>query len=232
MRTLVSLSLSGALLALATPALAHVSLASGPAQVAKTQKITFGVGHGCELQDGTHLDTVSIKVEIPAGISSVRPMPGDFGKATVEKSGDAVTAVVWTKPAPDAGDVEYYELTLRARVDAPAFTTLAFKVTQTCKNSDGSDVVVRWDGAAGGNPAASLVVVPARVPGWNKITLDANTTVTAANLPVYLGDAVIVWRGKEGFSANANTMSLIQGTSGASVLSTDLKPNDELWVKY
>src|SRR6187551_2345859 len=58
---------------------AHVSIASGPAVAAQTQVVTFQVGHGCE-----GADTSGIIVEIPEGVTSVRPSTSDFGQVDVE----------------------------------------------------------------------------------------------------------------------------------------------------
>ncbi|WP_437962426.1 DUF1775 domain-containing protein (plasmid) [Sorangium sp. So ce119] len=75
---------------------AHVSV-SGPAFAGATHEASFGVGHGC---DGA--DTYRVKVQIPAGVTSVRPMDSTFGKAALEKDAEGnVTAVVWTKPLAD-----------------------------------------------------------------------------------------------------------------------------------
>lgn len=210
-------------------ALAHVSLASGPGAAAKTQKITFGVGHGCE-----GLDTLKVRVEIPAGVTSVRPLFSDFGKPTVIKNGTTITAVEWTKADGDAlaGDDAYYEITIRARVPDAAFTQLQFNVTQTCRDATGNPVTVAWDQAPGatGNPAPMLTVVPARTPGWNKITV--GRSVAAKDLPLYFADAQIVWRGTAAYSPNAGTMTQIGQTPGVTTLSNDLAAGDELWVKY
>lgn len=234
MRLICSVLFGFSILATATQAEAHVSIVSGPAVTAKSQKITFGVAHGC---DGA--DTVKMRIEIPAGISGVRPLASDFARPVVEKTGTdpaAVTAITWEKPAADfqPEDVQYYELTLRARVDAPAFSTVLFHVYQTCRSAAGVETVVPWIAAPGadGDPAAALVVAPAHIPGWNKITLDATTTVAAASLPVYLGDALIVWRGTAAFSTNATTMAMVGATPGVTALAGDLAPNDVLWVKY
>jgi uncharacterized protein YcnI len=231
MRLICSVLFGFSILATAARAEAHVSIVSGPAVTAKSQKITFGVAHGC---DGA--DTVKMRIEIPAGISGVRPLFSDFAKPVVEKSGASVTAVTWEKPAADVqlDDVQYYELTLRARVDAPAFSTVLFHVYQTCRSAAGVETVVPWIAAPGaeGDPAAALVVAPAHIPGWNQITLDATTTVAAASLPAYLGDALIVWRGTAAFSTNATTMAMVAATPGVTALAGDLAPNDVLWVKY
>lgn len=82
------------------PALAsaHVSVFSGPTFAGVTQKVRFGVGHGC-----SGADTYSVRIEIPAGVSSVRPESSAFGKARVEKNdADDVVAVMWQKSDADA----------------------------------------------------------------------------------------------------------------------------------
>lgn len=231
MRPSILFLVSVSLFATAEVAHAHISLASGPAAAGKSQKITFGVGHGC---DGA--DTVEIRVEIPAGISGVLALASDFGKPEVEKTGTAVTAVTWKKAEADFqnDDIQYYEITLRARVDAPAFTTVVFPVIQTCRKANGDRVEVRWVEAPGGQgePAPLLIVTPARVPGWNKFTIPAGTTVKVADLPTYFGDALIVWRGTAAFTTNANTMTMIEATPGVTPLAADLVASDVIWVKY
>ncbi len=208
---------------------AHVSVLTGPAQAAKSQKITFAIGHGC----GTS-DTLSVRIEIPTGISSVRALPSDFGRVSIEGTATAVTAVVWTKPISEIqdSDFSYYELSIRARVADVPFSKIYFRIFQTCRAMDGTPSTHNWIALPGetGDPAPAVTVVPSRVAGWNKYTL--TTPVVAADLPTYFGDAHIVWRGAEAYSPNANTMTLIGGTAGVSVLGTDLSANQEIWVKY
>jgi uncharacterized protein YcnI len=224
------------ILAVTIPALAaaHVGIPSGPAIANKTgQKITFGISHGC---DG--IDTLSIKIDIPAGVdaTTVKPMPSDFDPTPeVMKSGTAVTYVKWEKSPADLQltDNTYYELTLRMKVTDVPFTRIPFTITQVCRPQGGSaadDVTVVWTGTAEPEPAPRLVVVPAHVDGWNKLTL--STAVAAADLGVYFGDAQIVWRGTEAFSNNMAIMAVIGMTPGVTALSTDLAAGDEIWVKY
>lgn len=212
-------------LCLATPAAAHVGVSSGPATAGRSQKITFSVGHGCE-----GADTVALRVEIPAGVNSVRALTGPFGKPTIEGTPAAVTAVSWRKPNSEvlADDVGYYELTLRVRVDDVPFTRIHFRVVQTCRTAAGVESTVAWEG----EDAAELLVLPARQPGWNRYTLAAGTAVAADDLPAFFGDALIVWRGTAAYSANAATMGLIAGTAGVTPLASDLAAGDELWVRY
>jgi hypothetical protein len=227
---LAGLALGPALVLFTGAAEAHVSLASGPAIAAKSQKITFAVGHGCE-----GLDTLRVRVEIPAGVTSVRALFSDFGKPNVIKNGTTVTAVEWTKSDADvlAADDGYYELTIRARVPDAAFTQLQFNVTQVCRAANNTETTVAWDQPAGsttGNPAPIVPVAPAHASGWNKVTV--GRAVAAADLPTYLGDAQIVWRGTSAYSSNAATMAQIGMTPGVSVLSGGLSTGDEIWVKY
>jgi len=208
---------------------AHVSITSGPAAASKSQKITFGVGHGC---DGA--DTLRVRVEIPAGLSSVRALASDFGKPSIEGTPAAVTAVVWQKPVSELqdADVGYYELTIRARVGDLAFRKIYFRVQQTCRASNGTETVVDWTALPGetGEAAPALTVVPARQAGWNKYTLAV--PIAAADLPTYFADAQIVWRGTEAYSPNTSTMSLVAGTAGVTALTGDLAAAQEIWVRY
>lgn len=225
----------GAVSLIATSAEAHVSVASGPAQANKSQKITFGVGHGCEV-GGNHYDTARVTVDIPAGLTSVRPLRGDFGPVTLTRSGTNVTSVTWTKPAAEIapGDDNYYEVVIRARVADVPFTKIYFNVHQVCVDNQGNEVTADWTALPGeeGNPAAALTVVPARVTGWNKYTLGASTTVASGDFGSYFGDALIVWRGAEAFSSNANTAAQIAATSGVTALASDILPTQEIWVRY
>src|ERR1700741_728844 len=105
--------LAAAIVLFATRAEAHVSVSSGPAFAKATQEIKLGVGHGCE-----GADTLSVRVEIPAAVTSVRAVNSDLGRATVELStAKLVTAVTWEKATEDVlpGDTNYYTLTLRIK---------------------------------------------------------------------------------------------------------------------
>lgn len=223
------LTAAGILLAPAV-ASAHISVSSGPGFANSTQEIVFGVGHGCE---GT--DTYSVKIDIPAGVTSVRPLRSDFGKATLEKNaaGD-VTAVIWQKPDAELldSDFGYYKLAIRLKVPNQPFTTLYFPTHQTCKASDGTLTTTHWvttptTGGTADEPAPELKIVPARKPGWNKFKVPSDIS----DLSVYFSDAQIVWKGSAAYSANPATADLAKLTSGVSEL-TELKANDEIWVRY
>jgi len=228
-KTVAALMVATGLLLAPAIASAHISVSSGPGFANTTQEIVFGVGHGC-----AGADTYTVRIEIPAGVTSVRPVRSDFGKVSVEKNaaGD-VTAVVWQKADQELldSDISYYKLAVRLKVPNKPFTTLYFPTRQTCKASDGTLSSSDWVGTptsgAGVEPAPALNIVPARKPGWNKFTVPS----ALANLGVFFGDAQIVWRGTEAYSPNPATAELVKGTSGVSTL-TELRANDEIWVKY
>lgn len=221
---------------LAGVAEAHVSISSGPAAANKSQQITFGVGHGCKDAAMKPLDTVKVRITIPEGVTSVRALFSDFGRPTLIKSGTTVTHVEWTKPAGDLldGDDGFYELKIRARVPDAPFTKLTFAVEQTCEDATThAQIVVPWDqpeGSTTGQPAPQLTVVPARTAGWNKFTVPR--ALAQDELPTYLGDAQIVWRGNSAYSSNAHSAALIGTTPGVTALADGLQANDEIWVKY
>lgn len=218
-------------LALPTIAQAHVSIKSSAAFAGVSDVVVFGVGHGCEAE-GANLDTTSVTVEIPPGVTSVRPELGAFDDVSLEtdKTG-AVVAVTWTKERALGDDIAYYELRLRLKAPDVPFTTLLFPAHQTCKSADGeTEQVVDWVGDvddADVEPAPLLHVLPARFPGWNKFTVDNDVKDLAA----FFADAEIVWAGKAAYSINPATMDLIAETEGVSSLSK-IEAGTEIWVKY
>lgn len=228
-RPLLALFLLGVIPALA---IAHVDAVSSPAVANATQEVTFAVGHGCE-----GADTASIRTVVPSGVTSVRAMTSDFGRATVEKdSSGAATAVNWVRADADLlpDDTNYYKLTMRVRTPNAPFTTLYFPTEQRCKLADGGVAVSLWTNTSGippdagePSPAPAIALVPAHRAGWNRMTVP----VAVDNLGLYFSDAQIVWKGNAAFSPNPSVTSLISTTSGVSVLAS-LQANDEIWVKY
>ena len=230
MRRSVEAILLGAAISL-VPAMAaaHISITSGPGFANATQTIKFGVGHGC-----AGLDTFSVKIDIPAGVTSVLPMPSDFGRISVENdAAGAVTGVVWTRSAQETYETDgvYYELSLRAKLPDKGFSTIYFPTHQYCRGPDGGIVVTDWIGTDPNStvdePAPAVKVVPARRAGWNKFTVP----VAVADVSTFFGDALIVWKGNAAYSPNPTTTELIKTTAGVTAL-TALSASDEIWVKY
>ncbi|MDB4976607.1 MAG: hypothetical protein JWN48_4948 [Myxococcaceae bacterium] len=231
---------AAALLTLATAlsptlALAHISLVSGPGYANTTQELTFGVGHGC-----SGSDTYSVKIDIPAGVTSVRAETSGLGNVSVQRDAMLnVTSVTWQKADADVlkSDDNYYKLTIRVKVPNAPFTTVYFPAHQTCRAADGTTLpVVDWvataetpadDAGPAAEPAPALVILPARQPGWNKFTVP----VAVADLSKLFGDAQIVWKDTAAYSANTTTADQIKSTAGVSVLTT-LAAGDTVWVKY
>lgn len=218
---------AGGVVLLATTAHAHVSISSGPAVANTSQEVTFSVAHGCPTTGGAMADTVKLTIDIPAGVTSVRPMPSDFGKVTV--TGSPVTSVTYEKtPGTELpADTAFYKFVIRLKPPNAPFTKVYFKAHQYC---NGVALPVEWVGLpgddAGAEPAGELLVLPARLPGWNKWTVP----VDIKDLTLFK-DALIVWRGNAAYSANPNTVAQIKAEAGVTEL-TELKANDEIWVRY
>jgi periplasmic copper chaperone A len=210
-------------------ALAHVSIASGPAFADTSGVVVFAVGHGCEGHD-----TARVDIEIPPGVTSVRPETSGFGQVDVATD-DAGTVVLVSFQKPDAAvlaaDTQYYELRVRLKVPDAPFTTVHFPAHQTCRAPDGRTEVVDWVGlepsAADVEPAPALHVLPPRFPGWNKFSVPA----AVSDLPAFFSDAQIVWQADAAFSVNPATLELIRGTDGVGVLES-LAAGRDIWVKY
>ncbi|HYQ01554.1 MAG TPA: YcnI family protein [Polyangiaceae bacterium] len=229
-RTTLTAAFAGFAALVSSTAQAHVSIASGPAFAKTSQEVAFGVGHGC-----AGADTVRVQIDIPAGVTSVRPETSDFGQVDVETdAGGSVVSVTWTKADANVldADTQYYKLLLRLKAPDQPFTKVYFPAHQTCRAKDGTETVVDWVGIDEAEdsmiePAPTLYVLPPRFPGWNKFTV--NTAVD--DLKGFFGDAQIVWSGSKAYSINPATTELIAGTSGSSAL-TALVEGEQIWVRY
>lgn len=164
---------AAALLALAGPVLAHTTLETQQAPVASTYKAVLRVGHGCE-----GAPTLKLRVRIPDGVISVKPMPkpgwemetvkASYGK-TYDHYGTAISEgvreIVWTGKLPDE---HYDEFVFRAYLtdSLKPDTTLHFPVVQEC----GGGKADRWieipaEGKSADDyqyPAPGLKLLPAR----------------------------------------------------------------------
>jgi uncharacterized protein YcnI len=226
-------------LVIADQAQAHVSV-TGPAFADSTFVATFSIGHGCtDASNGdAHLDTKSLTIEIPAGVTSVKPVDSaafDMWTTAVDGEGN-VTSVTYEKTMSRLrdGDPAYYtDIKIRMQAPDAPFTRLTFLAHQTCGYLAGTpaDITVDWVSTDGsGEPAAQLAVLPARSPGWNKYTNTQHLHGTDT-LAYFFGDALIVWVGDAGYSSNPETRALIEADATKSAL-TEIHPDSELWVRY
>jgi uncharacterized protein YcnI len=217
------MSLAAALGCLVSASLAHahISLSAASPYANATVEANFNVGHGCE-----GLDTYSVKIRIPNGVTGLRV--GD------------VTAVTYTKAqsAVRAADDAFYKLVLRFKLPNTPFTTLYFPTTQLCKSSDGNtSKSTEWvgmgepspdAGADAPEPAPALAILPTRVPGWNKYKAGDGA---ALKPDTWFKDALIVWADDAAYSANPNTAAQIKAEEGVAALES-ISSGTEFWVKY
>lgn len=240
MRTIASSAFLAALgcLLSADIAHAHIGASSATPYANATAETVFSVGHGCE-----GYDTLSVKISIPAGVTSLRVVESwPFTNVTTEKdAAGTVTSVTFSKPQERvrAADDGYYKLTIRAKLPDKPFTTLYFPAIQTCKSQDGSVTppATEWIGTTanetenGPEPAPSLFVLPARTPGWNKFTIPAGVEIKKEQLATVFKDALIVWADKAAYSVNPNTAAQIAAEDGVEALES-IAAGTEIWVKY
>ena len=230
-RSLSSLLVGAAVVALCDVADAHVSLA-GPGFAGQNQVLTFSIGHGCE-----GADSYKLSVAIPKEVTTVRGMPSAWGDADVQTDDTgAVTAVAWTKKDVRPQDDQFYQMSIRIGVPNLPFQTLYFPATQSCRAADGTESVVEWkalpDEIAAApkgmepEPAPALVILPPRAPGWNKFTVPQKVT----DLSVFK-DALIVWAGDAAYSANPATVDQIKNEDGVTELE-EIAAGTDIWVKY
>lgn len=221
-------ALLGAAFFASAGASAHIGLsaANGNGLASSSNELTFSIGHGCPKDGGGgDADTIKVEIDIPADVTDVKAMPNAFGKATVTP-----TKVTFEKAPADylAEDSGFYKLTIRVRVPNAPFTKIYFPAHQYC---NGVANPVHWtttpsdDGGAGTAP--TLVVMPAKQPGWNRYTVP----VAITDMPSFFKDAQIVWKGNAAYSANAVTLDQIKSEAGVTEL-TSLAASDEIWVKY
>lgn len=157
----------------ASPAFAHVTLQNAEAVLGSPYKAVLKVPHGCDGQP-----TVKLRVRIPGGVVTVKPMPKDGWMLESTESAYArsydvsgepitrgVTEIVWSGSLPDK---EYAEFTFEARL-TDGFKPgerIAFPVIQECpgKQEAWTDVApADQDPHNLKNPAPSITILAAPV---------------------------------------------------------------------
>ena len=210
---------------------AHVGVASGPVFIGSNAVVTLSVGHGCQ-----GADTVQIEATLPKEVVTVRGAPSFMGDPELKADDTGIVrTLIWKKATARTQDDFYYQLTMRIAVPDMPFTRLYFPITQTCRTSAGEERVTEWaavptPGEASSEnappPAAELLILPPRKPGWNKYTV----AKAISDLSVF-DDAQIVWAGDAAYSSNEATAALIDAEDGVEKL-TEIRANTEIWVKY
>lgn len=142
------------LAAMAGPALAHVTLEVGEAAAGSPYKAIFRVPHGC-----SGSATTAIKLKVPEGFVSAKPMPkagwtldiktGDYAKTyTLFGSPVKSGAVEITWSGGNLPDNEYDEFVVRGTLadDLKVGDTLYFPVVQTCATGEEDWIKIPVDG--------------------------------------------------------------------------------------
>ena len=170
MKSIVLLAAAAAL-ALPAAASAHVVFANAEAPAGSTFVAALRIGHGC---GGSA--TVSLRVEMPDGVTSARPeakpgwtitiertplktpVPGEGGKMQT----DRVSAIVWTG---NLADDEFDDFPVQLKLPK-ASGPLYFPATQVCQagRADWRDVPVAGQKAAHPAPVLTLTDGVADMP--------------------------------------------------------------------
>lgn len=150
------------LLALAAPlpALAHVVAAPDTARAGSYAAVAFRVGHACGADD----TTLSVRIEIPAGVVSARPQPKAGWTYTLEREAGsdpkaAPSAVTFTGRLPDEA---FDDFSLLMKLPATA-QALVFPVIQTCETGESQWTEVPDPASPGeklSRPAPILRLIP------------------------------------------------------------------------
>ncbi|MGY8635458.1 DUF1775 domain-containing protein [Bradyrhizobium sp. 14AA] len=162
-----TIALAVLLVAFAPAVQAHVTLETGEAAIGSTYKAVFRVPHGCEGSP-----TVRVRVQIPPGVTGVKPMPkpGWTLETIVDRDTKSSSEQGAVKEVSWSGgrllDAHYDEFVLRGSLsDTLKPGMLYFPLVQDCEQG-----VVRWievpaEGKSDGDyktPAPGLKLVPKR----------------------------------------------------------------------
>jgi uncharacterized protein YcnI len=198
---------------------AHVSFVANTAYAGKSYVATANIPHGCEDASANLYDTIRVEMVIPAGFTGVRPADAPNFTASIETDvvTGAVTKLIWTKnTAGLPADTNFIQVTFRGTLPNTPFANLELATTQFCVG----DTTRIWSGV----DVPKIALLPARAPGWNKYTAQAE--IDAATLGAFFKDALIVWSNNAAYSANPITNNLITNKL------TLIPAGAEFWVKY
>lgn len=123
----------------AGPSVAHMVLQQGEAAAGSYYKAVFGTGHGCQGSP-----TIRVRIQIPDGVSSVKPQPKPGWQLTTVKKTyktpiidhgrtitEGVGEVIWS--AGKLLDENYDEFVVQVKLPDTAGTTVYFPAIQECE---------------------------------------------------------------------------------------------------
>lgn len=155
---------------LAVPASAHITLEQQAAPVGSTYKVVLRVPHGCG-----ESPTVRLRVRIPEGIISVKPMVKAGWKIDVAKGAyakpyaflhgatfsEGIKEVTWSGGRLPNELYDEFVLSVFITSDLPAGQTLYFPVVQDCEKGTHNWVEIPGaDGKPANDPAPGLTLLP------------------------------------------------------------------------
>lgn len=184
----VAATMAVSMLAFSGIASAHVTVQ--PAQVQAGTYQVLAVRVPSEEKD---INTVKIKVNVPAEINVSRVEPKDGWKYELERSADnVITSITWTAEGTGLAATEFTDFRVSGKVADDA-TQLVWKAYQTY--SDGQ--VVEWVGGDGADkPASVTTVTPAAAEGDSHGAGTAATTTESddsdSNTPLILSIVAVV----------------------------------------
>ena len=151
------------------PAFAHVTLEVPEAVQGSYYKATFTVPHGCQ-----GAPTTKVRVQIPDGVTGVKPQPrGGWKLSTVKaklavpldnghggKITEAIREVVWTGgPLPDD---QFEEFKVQMKLPDSPNATVYFPVVQECQGKGGTaEGINRWIEIPEGGKSSHDLKLPA-----------------------------------------------------------------------
>ena len=173
MRSLIHVSAAAAasIVTAAAPAAAHITLEQQEAHVGAAYKAVFRVGHGCEGSP-----TIRVRVQIPEGVISVKPMPKPGWTVETVKGpyqqtydyygtplSEGVKEVVWS--GGSLLDEHYDEFVLRGQLTEglPTDQMLYFPTVQECEEGAERWIEVPAEGKTADDyeyPAPGVMLLP------------------------------------------------------------------------
>jgi uncharacterized protein YcnI len=129
----------GLLVGLAGPAAAHIGTEATSTAAGSTSIVRFKIGHGC---DGS--PTTEVRIQIPDGVTSVRPEATPGWEVEVARQGEEVREVTWS--GGSLPDEQFLQLGLSVRWPEAPGETVWFPTVQTCEEGEHAWVQIPEEG--------------------------------------------------------------------------------------